>query len=205
VTVDLILAGGFDSLPDWNTALVDSGTPYTSIIVDEPNFTVYLSGGSGITLTPHAFDGVVEGSTGLGDDLVSIVDTGSIIAASGWAFYYCDLLQTCILPAVTTLGDNDFEGCTLLNELLLPVVTEVGFQCFYGAFNTATSPITFDLPSCTSFGTQAFTSYDGEYYSGTTEVDTPTVLTATFASTVIANPDVVLFLAQNTGVAAVYV
>jgi hypothetical protein len=204
-TVDLLLAGGFDSLPDWNTALVDSGTPYTSIIVDEPNFTVYLSGGSGITLTPHAFDGVVEGTSGLGDALVSIVDTGSIIAASGWAFYYCDLLQTCILPAVTTLGDSDFQGCTLLNELLLPVVTEVGFQCFYGAFNTAASPIQFDLPSCTSFGTQAFTSYDGEYYSGTTDVDTPTVLTATFSNLVSANIDIVLFIAQNTGVVPVYV
>jgi hypothetical protein len=205
-TVDLILAGGFDSLPDWNTALVDSGTPYTSIMVDELTFTVYLSGGSGITLTSNAFTGIVEAPTGLGDDLVSIVDTGGIIATTSNTFDNCSLLQTCILPAVTTLGDYDFLNCTLLSELLLPVVTEVGFQCFYGAFNTATSPIQLDLPSCTSFGTQAFTSDNGEEtYAGTTEVDSPKVLTATFASTVIANPDVVLFIAQNTGVVAIYV
>jgi hypothetical protein len=205
-TVDLILAGGFDSLPDWNAALVDGGTPYTSIIVDEPNFTIYLSGGSGITLTSNAFNGIVEAPTGLGDDLVSIVDTGSIIATADHTFSYCDLLQTCILPAVTTLGDSDFEGCTLLNELLLPMVTDVGYSCFYGAFNTATSPITFDLPSCTTFGSIPFTSDNGEEtYGGTTEVDSPKVLTATFASAVSANPDIVLFIAQNTGVVPVYV
>ena len=204
-TVDLILSGGFDSLPDWNAALVETGTPYTSIIVDEPNFTIYLSGGSGITLTLNAFTGIVEAPSGLGDDLVSIIDTGSIIATTGNTFSYCSLLQTCILPAVTTLGNGDFADCTLLNELLLPIVTEVGSSCFYGAFNTATSPITFDLPSCTTFGSIPFTSYDGEYYFGTTEVDTPTVLTATFSNLVSANVDVVLFIAQNTGVVPVYV
>ena len=205
-TVDLILSGGFDSLPDWNTALVDSGTPYTSIIVDEPNFTIYLSGGSSITLTLNAFNGIVEAPTGLGEDLVSIVDTGSIIATTGNTFSNCYLLQTCILPAVTTLGNGDFEGCTLLNELLLPIVTEVGYSCFYGAFNTAATPITFDLPSCTTFGSIPFTSDNGEEtYGGTTEVDSPKVLTATFASAVSASPDIVLFIAQNTGVVPVYV
>jgi len=205
-TVDLILTGGYDSLPDWNIAIVGAGNPYTSISVDEPNFIIYLSGGSNITLDPNAFTGQVEGAGGLGHDLVSIVDVGTIIESNGNTFYYCLVLETVILPALAEVLINDFYNCTKLKEVQLPSVTAVGEYGFYSAFNTADSPMTLNLPLCTSYGASAFLQSDGfGGYIGTTEVDSPKVMNATFSNSVIANPEITLLLAENSGIVPTYV
>jgi hypothetical protein len=205
-TVDVLLAGGFDSLPDWNIAIVGAGNPYTSISVDEPNFTIYLSGGSNITLDPDAFNGIFEGGLGLGEDLISIVDTGTIVESNGNTFYYCLVLETVILPALAEVLINDFYNCTKLKEVQLPSVTAVGEYGFYSAFNTADSPMTLNLPLCTSYGASAFLQSDGfEGYIGTTDVDSPKVMNATFSNSVIANPEITLLLAENSGIVPTYV
>jgi hypothetical protein len=205
-TVDALLAGGYDSLPDWNIAIVGAGNPYTSISIDEPNFTVYLSGGSNITLDPNAFNGIFEGGLGLGEDLISIVDTGTIVESNGWAFRYCYVLETVILPALAEVLIQDFEGCTKLKQVQLPLVTAAGEHSFFGAFNTADSPITLNLPLCTTFGTSSFLQSDGfGGYVGTTDVDSPKVMNATFSTSVIADPEITLLLAENSGIVPTYV
>jgi hypothetical protein len=204
-TVDLILTGGYDSLPDWNIAIVGAGNPYTSISVDEPNFIIYLSGGSNITLDPNAFTGQVEGAGGLGHDLVSIVDVGTIIESNGYTFNYCGQLETVILPALAEVVFGDFTACPKLRNVQLPSVTAVGDNGFYSAFNTADSPISLNIPLCTSLGTNAFTSeYEGVFY-GTTEVDSPKVMTVTIPGSIAPNPAWTLFLSQNSGVVPNYV
>ena len=208
-TVDALLAGGYDSLTDWNIAIVGAvgaGSLYTSITVDEPNFTVYLSGGSNITLDPNAFNGIFEGGLGLGEDLISIVDTGTIVESNGNTFSQCSILETVILPALTEVLINDFYFCAKLRNVQLPAVTAVGEYGFFGAFNTADSPITLSLPLCTSYGVSAFLQPDGfGGYVGTTDVDSPKVMNATFSTSVIADPEITLLLAENNGIAPTYV
>ena len=204
-TVDLILSGGYDSLSDWNLAIVGAGEPYTSIRVDEPNYTIYLSGGSNITLDPNAFTGQVEGAGGLGHDLISIVDIGTIVESNGYTFNYCEQLETVNLPALAEVVFGDFTSCPKLRNVQLPSVTSVGDNGFYGAFNTADSPITLNIPGCTSLGTNAFTSeYEGVFY-GTTDVDSPKVMTVTIPGSIGDNPAWILFLDQNSGVSPNYV
>lgn len=205
-TVDALLPGGFDSLPDWNAAIVGVGEPYTSISVDEPNFTIQLSGGSNITFVPDAFNGIFEGGLGLGEDLISIVDTGGIIDSIGGTFYSCLVLETAILPALTAVHLNDFFGCVKLKQVQLPLVTTVGEYAFFGAFDTADSPMTLNLPLCTSYGASTFLHSNGfGGYIGTTDVDSPKVMNATFSTSVISNPEITLLLAENSGIAPTYV
>jgi hypothetical protein len=205
-TVDLLLAGGYDSLPDWNIAIVGAGNPYTSISVDEPNFTVYLSGGSNIILSLNTFNGIYEGGLGLGEDLISIVDTGTIIDSNGYTFYSCYILETVILPALADVRGNDFNACTKLKQVQLPSVITVDERAFLGAFNTANSPITLNLPLCTSYGADSFLQPDGfGGYVGTTDVDSPKVMNATFSTSVIADPEITLLLAENSGIVPTYV
>jgi hypothetical protein len=204
--VDALLAGGYDSLPDWNIAIVGAGNPYTSISVDEPNYTIYLSGGSNITLDPDAFNGIFEGGLGLGEDLISIVDTGTIVESNGNTFYQCSILETVILPALAEVLINDFYFCTKLKQVELPSVTAVDSYGFFGAFNTADSPMILNMPLCTSYGASSFLQSDGfGGYIGTTDVDSPKVMNATFSTSVIANPEITLLLAENNGIAATYV
>ena len=171
-TVDLLLTNGFDSLSDWNTALIQTGNPYTSISVDEANYTIYLSGGSNIVLKNYAFVGYIEAPNGLGHDLLQIQDNGTIIEVGYGAFQGCDNLTTVELLGATTIADNSFSADSKLQYVYLPNVTSVGASAFYSAFNAATLPITLYLPLCTSLGVAAL--------SGPINIDTPNGLIATF-------------------------
>jgi len=171
-TVDLILTNGYDSLSDWNSKLIQSGNPYTSISVDEANYTIYLSGGSNIVLKDYALDGYIENPHGVGHDLLSIQDNGTITEVGDYAFISCDNLTTVELLGVTIIGVNAFSACTKLQYVYLPNVTSVGDSGFYSAFNAATLPITLYLPLCTSLGVDAL--------SGPIDIDTPNGLIATF-------------------------
>ena len=206
-TVDVLLAGGFDSLSDWNTALVDSGTPYTSISVDEGSSTIYLSGGSNITLKQNAFTGIVEGGLGLGEDLISIVDNGTIIDTISNTFYGCSILEIVNLPVLTSVASFDFYNCVNLRTVQLPLVTTIGEYGFFGAFNTATSPITLNIPICVSFEANWIVQESEGMYFGTTEVDSPKVMTVTTSSTIqfTGEPGWSILLAQNSGVIPNYV
>jgi len=171
-TVDLLLTNGFDSLSDWNTKLIQTGNPYTSISVDEANYTIYLSGGSNIVLKNYAFIGYIEAPNGLGHDLLQIQDNGTIIEVGYGAFQGCDNLTTVELLGATTIADNSFSADSKLQYVYLPNVTSVGASGFYSAFNAATLPITLYLPLCTSLGVAAL--------SGPINIDTPNGLIATF-------------------------
>jgi hypothetical protein len=171
-TVDLILTNGYDSLSDWNSKLVQSGNPYTSISVDEGNYTIYLSGGSNIVLKNYALDGYIENPHGVGHDLLEIQDNGTITEVGDYAFIACDNLTTVELLGATIIGVNSFSADSKLQYVYLPNVVSVGASGFYSAFNAATLPITLYLPLCTSLGVAAL--------SGPINIDTPNGLIATF-------------------------
>lgn len=171
-TVDLLLTNGYNSLSDWNTKLIQTGNPYTSISVDEANYTIYLSGGSNIVLKNYAFIGYIEAPNGLGHDLLQIQDNGTIIEVGYGAFQGCDNLTIVELLGATTIADNAFSADSKLQYVYLPNVTSVGASAFYSAFNAATLPITLYLPLCTLLGVAAL--------SGPINIDTPNGLIATF-------------------------
>ena len=171
-TVDLLLTNGYDSLSDWNSVLVNSGYPYTSISVDEETYTIYLSGGSNVVLKNYAFVGYIEAPNGLGHDLLEIQDNGTISEVGYGGFQGCDNLTTVELLGATIIADNSFSADSKLQYVYLPNVTSVGASGFYNAFNAATLPITLYLPLCTSLGVSAL--------SGPINIDTPNGLTATF-------------------------
>lgn len=205
-TIDLFLPNGVDSLNDWNTQLVATGNPYTSISVDDVNYIIYLSGGSDIILKDNAFNGILENPYGFGEDLISIVDTGTIIDSNGNAFYSCYILETVILPALVDVHANDFNACTKLKQVQLPSATTADERAFFGAFNTADSPITLYLPLCTTFGASSFLQSDGfGGYVGTTDVYSPKTMNATFSTSVISDPEITLLLAENSGIIPTYV
>jgi hypothetical protein len=205
-TVDLFLTNGVENLADWNDRLVQTGNPYTSISVDEATYTVYLSGGSNVVLKDNVFNGDIEGGNGLGDDLLSIQDNGTIIEVGNISFGNADNLTIVELPEVTTIGTYAFYNGTKLQYVNLPNVTSVGNFAFFGAFNTADSPMTLYLPLCVSFGATSFTGESGGIFYGTTEVDLPKVMNATFSTTVEFDPEIyTYFLPQNSGVIPNYV
>jgi len=171
-TVDLFLTNGVDNLADWNDRLVLTGNPYTSISVDEATYTIYLSGGSNVVLKDNAFNGILENPTGLGEDLLSIQDNGTIIEVGAQTFYYCQKLTLVELLGATTIGGFAFQNCIDLQYVYLPNVTSVGESGFIYAFNDATLPITLYLPLCTFLGAAAF--------NGPINIDTPNGLIATF-------------------------
>ena len=203
-TVDLLLTNGFDSLSDWNTKLIQSGNPYTSISVDEANYTIYLSGGSNIILKNYAFVGYIEAPNGLGHDLLEIQDNGTIIEVGYGGFQGCDNLTTVELLGATTIADNSFSADSKLQYVYLPNVTSVGASGFYSAFNTATLPITLYLPLCTSLGVSAL--------NGPINIDTPNGLTATFPIVMQTNgggggvnDEIQQLIAYSDGAVIVYV
>lgn len=171
-TVDLFLTNGVENLADWNDRLVQTGNPYTSISVDEATYTIYLSGGSNVVLKDNAFNGILENPTGLGEDLLSIQDNGTIIEVGAQTFYYCQKLTLVELLGATTIGGFAFQNCIDLQYVYLPNVTSVGESGFIYAFNDATLPITLYLPLCTFLGAAAF--------NGPINIDTPNGLIATF-------------------------
>lgn len=171
-TVDLFLTNGVENLADWNDRLVQTGNPYTSISVDEATYTIYLGGGSNVVLKDNAFNGILENPTGLGEDLLSIQDNGTIIEVGAQTFYYCQKLTLVELLGATTIGGFAFQNCIDLQYVYLPNVTSVGESGFIYAFNDATLPITLYLPLCTFLGAAAF--------NGPINIDTPNGLIATF-------------------------
>jgi hypothetical protein len=171
-TVDLFLTNGVENLADWNDRLVQTGNPYTSISVDEATYTIYLSGGSNVVLKDNAFNGILENPTGLGEDLLSIQDNGTIVGVGDYTFYYCQKLTLVELLGATTIGGFAFQNCIDLQYVYLPNVTSVGESGFIYAFNDATLPITLYLPLCTFLGAAAF--------NGPINIDTPNGLIATF-------------------------
>ena len=171
-TVDLFLTNGVENLADWNTRLVQTGNPYTSISVDEATYTIYLGGGSNVVLKDNAFNGILENPYGLGEDLLQIQDNGTIVGVGDYTFYYCQNLTLVELLGATTIGDYAFQNCTKLQYVYLPNVTSIGVQGFIYAFNLATLPITLYLPLCTFLGAAAF--------NGPIDIDTPNGLIATF-------------------------
>jgi hypothetical protein len=171
-TVDLFLTNGVENLADWNDRLVQTGNPYTSISVDEATYTIYLGGGSNIVLKDNAFNGILENPYGLGDDLLSIQDNGTIVGVGDYTFYYCQKLTLVELLGATTIGGFAFQNCIDLQYVYLPNVTSVGESGFISAFNDATLPITLYLPLCTFLGAAAF--------NGPINIDTPNGLIATF-------------------------
>jgi len=171
-TVDLFLTNGVENLADWNDRLVQTGNPYTSISVNETTYTIYLGGGSNVVLKDNAFNGILENPHGLGEDLLSIQDNGTIIEVGDYTFYSCQKLTLVELLGATTIGDSAFQNCTALQYVYLPNVTSVGASGFIYAFNSATLPITLYLPLCTFLGAAAF--------NGPINIDTPNGLIATF-------------------------
>ena len=203
-TIDLFLPDGVDSLNDWNTQLVATGNPYTSISVDAETYTIYLSGGSNIVLKDNAFNGILEDPNGLGEDLLQIQDNGTIVGVGNYTFYYCQNLTTVELLGATTISDYVFANCTKLQYTYLPNVTSVGIQGFIYAFNTATSPITLYLPLCTSLGAAAL--------NGPIAINLPNTITATFPIVMETNgtgggvnDEIQQLIAYSSGAIIVYV
>ena len=203
-TIDLFLPDGVDSLNDWNTQLVATGNPYTSISVDAETYTIYLSGGSNIVLNDNAFNGILENPYGFGYDLLQIQDNGTIAEVGNYAFYSCQNLNTVELLGATAVGDYAFHSCTKLQYTYLPNVTSVGIQGFIYAFNTATSPITLYLPLCTSLGVGAL--------NGPIAINLPDTITATFPVVMETNgtgggvnDEIQQLTAYSTGAIIVYV
>ena len=203
-TIDLFLPDGVDSLNDWNTQLVATGNPYTSISVDAETYTIYLSGGSNIVLKDNAFNGNLENPYGFGYDLLQIQDAGTITEVGNYAFYYCQNLTTVELLGATTISDYVFANCTKLQYTYLPNVTSVGIQGFIYAFNTATSPITLYLPLCTSLGAAAL--------NGPIAINLPNTITATVPIVMETNgtgggvnDEIQQLIAYSSGAIIVYV
>ena len=203
-TIDLFLPDGVDSLNDWNTQLVATGNPYTSISVDAETYTIYLSGGSNIVLKDNAFNGILENPYGFGYDLLQIQDAGTITEVGDYSFYYCQNLTLVELLGATVVGDYAFANCTKLQYTYLPNVTSVGIQGFIYAFNTATSPITLYLPLCTLLGVGAL--------NGPIAINLPNTITATFPIVMQTNgtgggvnDEIQQLIAYSSGAIIVYV
>ena len=70
------------------------------------------------------------------------------------AFYQNPILQTVVLPNVTTVGGNAFQNCTALTSAVFDKATSVGNSLFNGC--TALQTVSFPLAA--SIGSAAFTN-----------------------------------------------
>lgn len=122
------------SLSQWNTLFSSN---YTSISV--VGFVVTLSGGTNVTLT-----GMQSSS------IISVVDTGSVVAVYLQTFDTCNLLTTINLENATTIGHRAFISCQKLTTINLPSTTTIGEGAFSAGATSTT--ITINIPSCTDLG-----------------------------------------------------
>jgi uncharacterized protein (TIGR02145 family) len=154
-----------DSVSDWNTFFGFDTDPtlYTTVFssVFVVGDSVYLMGGSGITLKDWLFTR---------SPLISIVDTGLVIAAAESTFNGLINITTVDLPYLISAGDDCFSGCNTINYNL-PLMESAGNDCFNGntytpifdfpslvtigdgCFNDCLAATTFDLPVCIDLGT----------------------------------------------------
>jgi hypothetical protein len=122
----------FSSLAEWNAKFSSN---YTSISV--VGFVVTLIGGSGVTLSGLA-----------GTNIISIVDTGSVVATSVKTFWLCADLISVYLPVCTYIDDATFDACTSLSTVSLPVCTNLGSSVFDDSVfsNITSNTITLTIP-----------------------------------------------------------
>jgi hypothetical protein len=114
-----MIGGDATVLADWNAAFGAPAKPFTTLFIS--GNTVTLAGGEDITVPDSLF------STDWDDygHLISIIDTGAIIAAENNAFgdlnvdNYGTILETAILPALETTGVGCFWN--FANPLLVTV------------------------------------------------------------------------------------
>jgi len=167
-----MIGGDATSLTDWNTAFGSPASPFTSITV--AGNVITLKGGSNITVPDSLF------STNFDEygHLISIVDTGCIVAAGENSFgdynisNYGNILNTAILPEMVTAGvgcfysavDNhtlqtvDFRSLVTagsdcfrgsgLNDCNFSSLTTIGADCFYDCIYF----ITMSFPALTALG-----------------------------------------------------
>ena len=148
----------------WNTAILTkhnatnttssfricySTTPFSDIIID----------GTSVGLkTYHTF-----ASTGEHEIVYVLKDT----TIPNYAFYYCSLLTSIIIPnGITSIGSNAFYNCTALTSITIPhSVTSIGSSAFYNC--TALTSITCNAtvaPTITNSTFQAVKSNGRLYY-----------------------------------------
>lgn len=137
-----------NDLSQWNAAFSSN---YTSINVDSINFIVTLSGGSGV---------VLDGFASM-PNLVSVVDTGSVIDVTNSAFKTSSINYANFSDALN-IGANAFESCDLFANGSFAKALTVGDFAF--AYNDSAE--SYYLPSCTNLG--ATTGYDSvwEFITG---------------------------------------
>lgn len=166
------LVGDATNVNDWNTFfnLPTLGNPFTSLAINGAEIS--LIGGSGITLKSSLFSSTNILSV---DDQASCVILGNDDAFNscaqltyvnlpvmtstndntvGYCFAGCILLNTIILPSLTSVGSGGytFSGCTSITSFSFPLLTSVTNDCFNGC----TSVTSFNLPIITSVGNLAF-------------------------------------------------
>ncbi len=152
-----------NSLSDWNAFfnLPIFGMPFTSIVVI--GNTVFLSGGSNITLFLGIFSNATFPERLMGDPntlepsyLLSIKDpSGIVIGLDEASFRYNpgqdgihSKLNEVFLPAVSSAGDQSFMNNEALTVLSMPALETIGDFCFY----SCSGMTTFDLPNLITAG-----------------------------------------------------
>jgi len=131
------------NISDWNSffELPTKGNPFTSVVVSGNE--VRLIGGSDIILKTNLFAN--------NHKLISIIDSGSIIAAQDSVFIGTLNLFNIDLPRIASAGNLCFAG-NLSNEIRLPSLLSAGNQCFNGCYNTTV----FDFPLLENIGDECF-------------------------------------------------
>ena len=123
-------------LVEWNTTFSSN---YTSVSV--VGFVVTLVGGSGVTIPSGTIDNC---ST----NLLSVVDTGSVVEIGDNAFKDCSALSMIEFQQATVIGDYAFSNCIAATDILFPQATTISPY----AFGACTSATIIDLSSCTDLG-----------------------------------------------------
>jgi hypothetical protein len=156
-----------NNVADWNTLMVQSGTPYTSVLVTGD--TVRLEGGLNIELKSGCFNSNL--------DIISVIDTGCITVLGTFCFETWSGIQegnllTARFSHVTDFIDggngSQFGGQTSLSDIYFPKLTALS----YFAFGDCLSIVEADFPLATSIdgsfqntgvfsGSMALTTFNG--------------------------------------------